>query len=152
MTIGALQPWSGSIYATPSDQFGGGVDVVIGRTGTSLCPVTAVVSYLYIRQDRPGAFFCLQDGTPVSKPWFITNIRGVLSSIGLPHYDYAGHSFRIGAATTAALAGVEDSTIQAFGRWQSAAFLQHIRIPQTKLTAISRRMATAGVLPPTPTN
>ena len=96
------------------DQFGGGVDVVIGLTGTSLCPVTAVVNYLYIRKDRPGAFFCLQDGTPVSKPRFIAKIRGIVSSIGLPHHDYAGHSFRIGAATTAALVGVEDSTIQAF--------------------------------------
>jgi hypothetical protein len=62
------------------DQFGGGVDVVIGRTGTSLCPVTAVMNYLYIRQDCPRAFFCLQDGTPVSKPWFIAKIRGILSS------------------------------------------------------------------------
>ena len=56
------------------DQFRRGVDVVIGRTGTSLCPVTAIVNYLYVRQDRPGAFFCLWDGTPVSKPWFIAKI------------------------------------------------------------------------------
>ena len=57
------------------DQFGRGVDVVIARTGTSLCPVTAIVNYLYVHQDRPGAFFCLRDGTPVSMPWFIAKIR-----------------------------------------------------------------------------
>ena len=30
--------------------------------------------------------------------------------------QYAGHSFRIGAATSVELAGVEDSSIQALGR------------------------------------
>ncbi len=34
-----------------------------------------------------------------------------------------GHSFRIGAATTAVVVGIADSSIQTLGRWQSAAFL-----------------------------
>ncbi len=34
-------------------------------------------------------------------------------------------AFGLGAATSAALAGLEDSTIQTLGRWQSAAFLQY---------------------------
>jgi len=34
--------------------------------------------------------------------------------------DYAGHSFRIGAATTAAVMGLEDSAIQTLGRWESS--------------------------------
>ena len=44
-----------------------------------------------------------------------SQIRGVLNNIGLPQHQYAGHSFRIGAGTTAALAGVEDSVIQTLG-------------------------------------
>ena len=64
-------------------------------------------------------------------------IRSILSSLGLPQDDYAGHSFLIGAATTAARAGIEDSTIQALGRWRSAAFLQYIRMPQEKLATMS---------------
>ena len=70
------------------------------------------------------------DGKAVRKPWFVEQLRSILSSIGAPQHQYAGHSFRIGAATTAALAGVEDSTTQALGRWHSAAFLQYIRTPR----------------------
>ena len=45
----------------------------------------------------------------VTKGWFVGQIRAILTSVGLPQHDFAGHSFRIGAATTAALAGVDDS-------------------------------------------
>jgi hypothetical protein len=107
------------------DQFGKGVDIVVGRTDTPLCPVMAILDYIRLRQDHPGAFFRMEDGTPTTKGWFIGKLRGILSSIDLPQGDYAGHSFRIGATTTAAMAGVEDSMIQALGRWQSAAFLQY---------------------------
>ena len=124
------------------DKFGKGVDIVVGHTDTPLCPVMAILDYIKLRQDHPGAFFRMKDGTPTTKGWFIGKLRGILSSIGLPQGDYAGHSFRIGAATSAAIAGVEDSMIQALGRWQSAAFLQYIRTPRDQLAAISRRLAT----------
>ena len=67
------------------------------------------MSYLQTRQDCPGAFFLLSTGSIVTKPWFVEQIRSVLTSFGLPQDDYAGHSFRIGAATTAAQKGLEDS-------------------------------------------
>lgn len=51
-----------------------------------------------------------------------------LQVLGLPWDNFAGHSFRIGAATAAAKAGIEDSVIQSLGRWSSAAFLTYIRI------------------------
>ena len=119
------------------DQFGAGVDIVIGRTGCALCPVAALLAYISIRQDRPGAFFLKLDGQPITKAWFVCRIRAILTVLGFPQHEYAGHSFRIGAATSAALAGIEDSTIQALGRWQSAAFLQYIRMPRDQLAAMS---------------
>ena len=105
------------------DQFGRGVHVFVGRTNTPLCLVAATLNYMVIRGDKKGLFFLDSEQHVVTKAWFIGQLRAVFKIIGLPEQSYAGHSFQIGAATTAALAGVEDSTIQALGRWHSAAFL-----------------------------
>ena len=110
--------------------------MVLGRTGEELCPVAAVLAFMACRGDQPGPFFLTTAKIPLTKSDFISNFRSVLDSIGLPAADYAGHSFRIGAATSAALAGVEDSTIQLLGQWQSAAFLRYMRTPHEWLAAI----------------
>lgn len=123
------------------DQFGAGSDIVVGVTGTELCPVTAILHYIEARGDRPGPFFLDSSFAPVVKPWFVNQIRSILSNIGIPAHQYAGHSFRIGAATTAAMAGVEDSTIQTLGRWHSSAFLQYVRTPKERLAAVSVTLA-----------
>ena len=75
------------------------------------------------------------------KQEFVSDIRKVLLKLGLPDSDYAGHIFRIGAATSAAMAGVENCTIQLLGRWQSAAFLRYIRTPHERLASISSTLA-----------
>ena len=73
-----------------------------------------------------------------------SELRKAISALGLPQEQLAGHSFRIGAATAAALAGVEDSTIQLLGRWSSASFRRYIRTPPGQLAALSARLAGGG--------
>ena len=70
--------------------------------------------------------------------------RMVLAALGLPDHQYAGHSFRIGAAMSAAQEGVEDSTIQLLGRWQSSEFLHYIRTTHKRLEAVSSAIASQG--------
>ena len=53
-------------------------------------------------------------------------MREVLEEAGLDPKKYAGHSFRIGATTTAAARGVDDSVIKTLGRWQSSAYLLYV--------------------------
>ena len=105
------------------DQFGVGVNVHVGRTYTPLCPVTAMLAYMMSRQHTPGPFFRDEQGQHLTKVRFIHEIRKALSQLGLPAEQFVGHSFQIRAATAAAQAGLEDSVIQALGRWSSPAFL-----------------------------
>ena len=79
----------------------------------------------------------------MTKPCFVTQIRDILCTIGLPQHHFVGHSFRIGAATSATAVGIEDYAIQILGRWHSAAFLQYIRTPKERLAALSTTLATA---------
>ncbi|XP_064407704.1 uncharacterized protein LOC135352451 [Halichondria panicea] len=130
------------------DQFGKGAQIILGNTGTRLCPVSAILRYTEARKSQPqGPFFLLSSGVPVTKMWFTAQIRDILRLLGLPQDDYAGHSFRIGAATTAAMVGIADSSIQTLGRWQSAAFLQYIRTPASQLASFARTMSASS--PPT---
>jgi len=115
-----------------TDQLGKGVDVVVGRMDCDLCPMAAILAFIATRGNCQGPVFLTEAGAPLTKPAFIAELRTILTAMGLPQDNYAGHSFRIGAATSAALAGVEDSTIQLLGRWQSAAFLRYVRTPQRK--------------------
>jgi hypothetical protein len=120
-----------------TDPYGRGADVILGRTGCCLCPVAAVLSYAASRGTQDGPFFLTSDRGVLTKQVFVAEIRRVMNCLGLPFHNYA----RIGAATTAAMAGIEDSTIQLLGRWQSSAFLRYIRTPQEKLAAVSATLA-----------
>jgi hypothetical protein len=122
------------------DQFGKGVEVFVGRSKSDICPVAAILSYMVARGPGPGPFFRFEDGTPLTKPRFVEAARSCLGQVGLDPNSYAGHSFRIGAATSAARAGLEDSTIRALGRWSSTAFLTYLRTPRQQLARISERL------------
>ena len=47
------------------------------------------------------------------------------------------HSFRIGAATTAALQGMHESLIKTLGRWESSAYLTYIKTSRPTLAAVA---------------
>ena len=124
-----------------TDPFMKGVKLVLGRTQDGLCPVTALLSYLAIRGNASGPLFMWDDLKPLSKTKFIEHVRQALQSANIPAHLYSGHSFRIGAATTAASAGIADSVIQTLGRWQSSAYLLYVKLRPDHLANLSSTMA-----------
>ena len=126
-----------TIKQSKTDPFRSGVDIFLGRTRTDLCPVAAMLSYLTVRGAGPGPLFSFADGRWLTRSRFVVQVREALAAAGVDQGKYCGHSFRIGAATTAAARGIEDSIIKTLGRWESAAYLQYVRIPRQQLTGFS---------------
>ena len=128
------------IKQSKTDPFRQGVDVYLGATGSSICPVQALQAYLEKRGPAPGPLFKLASGAPLSRSALVDHLHRALQRAGLEAASYNGHSFRIGAATTAANCGIEDSLIQTLGRWKSAAYLAYIKIPRQQLASIASKL------------
>jgi hypothetical protein len=82
----------------------------------------------------------LSDGSPLTPVVVNCWLRAILSNVGI-RGTYSSHSFRIGAATTAASAGIPDHLIKTLGRWSSNAYLLYIRNPSPVLTSIAAVLA-----------
>ena len=73
--------------------------------------------YLKLRSyHAQSPLFLLADGMVLTHFKFVTSLQCLLTKVGLQAELYAGYSFRIGAAMTAAAAGLQDWLIQAMGR------------------------------------
>ena len=86
-----------------------------------------MTEFLANRPRSRGPLFCHFDGSPLTQYQFNAMFRKVLSFIDCAESHYSAHSFRIGAATTAAELGVQRTDIQEMGRWRSQAVSSYIR-------------------------
>ena len=125
-----------------TDQFSKGAHIYLGMTYSILCPVAALLAYLAIRPPTVGPLFIFQEGGSLTRRKLVDHLRAAVSQLGLNTTGYSGHSFRIGAASAAARAGISDSTIQLLGRWKSSAFLAYLRSSKSQLAAASHSMTT----------
>ena len=135
------------IKASKTDPFRLGVNIQLHRNNTTLCPVQALVHFLACHPTKRGPLFAWKDGRFLTR----SSLASVLAKIK-PQYihNMTTHSFRIGAATTAAAAGHPRWLIQALGRWTSNCYKDYIRIPQKTLSDVSSSLATISLNPTTP--
>ena len=131
-----------TIKQSKTDPFRKGVNLFLGRTLVDLCPVESLLNYLVVRSSKDGPLFIFKDGRPLTRQRLVTALREVLQVAGVDQSKYSGHSFRIGAATTAAARGMEDSVIKTLGRWNSVAYLQYVKIPRQQLASYSKILCT----------
>ncbi len=125
-----------------TDQFGAGHYIHLGRTSSIVCPVAAMLGYLSHRPTlgTQTNLFIFENGDPLTRPKLVSHLRQAITLVGLDPKAFSGHSFRIGAASTAAAVGLNDSTIQQAGRWKSNTFRTYIRKQATQQAAISNTL------------
>ena len=117
-----------TIRFSKTDQYGASTTLRIkGNNLVGSCPVEAMARYLEVRPLTHGPIFCHANGSPLTRYQFSSVLRKVLSFVGLEAAEYGTHSFRIGAATSAAIKGVSEEKIQEMGRWRSGAFKTYVR-------------------------
>ena len=135
------------IKASKTDPFRLGVNIKILRNNSHLCPFNALLFFINHHPTKQGPLFTWEDGRYLTR----NHLASVLTKIKPPHItSMSSHSFRIGAASTAAAAGLPRWLIQSLGRWSSNCFRDYIRIPQETLVKVSRSLSVQPQNPCTP--
>ena len=128
------------IMQSKTDPFQQGINLFLGATEHTVCPVKAILSYLVLRGKKDGPLFIIAIGTPLTRQYFSTALSTVLKHTGLDDRQYNTHSFCIGAATSAKAVGISDTHIKMLGHWQSSACQQYIGTPREQLATLSRQL------------
>ena len=94
--------------SSKTDQLGCGQDVYITRVGRRNCPFLAMRQYYSGLNGLPNnaPLFMFRTGHPLTRHSCLTHLRIVLAAAGYQPLAFNTHSFRIGAATSAAKAGL----------------------------------------------
>ena len=77
-------------------------------------------------EHRTGSLFKAGRFSPLSHTHVTDVLRQLLQQAGYDSHLYSSHSFRIGAVTTSAAAGLPPWLIKTLGRWNSNAYMTYI--------------------------
>ena len=128
------------LKVSKTDPFGRGCVVRLFRTNGALCPFSALLRYYSLRRARgPGPLFVLSDGRFLTRALVVGFLRAAFPHI--PPSRLSSHSFRIGGASRLCALGTPDATIQAMGRWSSAAFRRYLRLSNSLVHSLHARMS-----------
>nr|XP_033815966.1 uncharacterized protein LOC117367477 isoform X1 [Geotrypetes seraphini] len=116
------------IVSSKTDQLAVGHCVVLHAVPDSIsCPVSCLRTYLAVRPEQGDILFVHANGSPLTRYQYQAVLRMALRFCGEDPSAYGTHSFRIGAATSASIAGMSGEGIQRLRRWVSDAFRGYIR-------------------------
>ena len=139
-SLACPQQMSIFLKASKTDAFRQGHTLVIACSASQVCAVTAMRNYFLAARPR-GPLFVFQSGRLLTRSVVVNLLRDAARNAGVPHNSLKGHSFRIGAASTAAAAGLPDWLIKVLGRWSSDCYQLYIRTPRNVLLSAAPRMA-----------
>ena len=132
------------LKTSKTDPFCKGTDIMLGRTNDELCPVAALLQWMVQRGNAPGRSIiqiCIRSPAPLTRPLLMVHLRAIIQQLGSDPSGFSGHSFRSGAATTAAQLRVPDSQIKLLGRWKSNAFHRYVKPAAVHLANLSSSLS-----------
>ena len=131
ITFHSTESLTFTLKYSKTDQLGRSSTIHLFKTDSPLSPYEPILRYITMRRSLNASpqdpLFTTESGSVATRSWFHKHLRQILTLSGLPSQLYSGHSFRIGAATTAARQGLSDQIIRILGRWSSRAYQSYIR-------------------------
>ena len=132
-----------TIKASKTDPFREGVDsYTVPANQQRLMPSSSTLDMAgEYRGSAPGPLFQFSSGAPLTRATFVVELKKAITESGHSPEGFSGHSFRAGAATTAANNGISDAHIKLLGRWKSSAYQRYIRPSPSNVANLRGKIA-----------
>ena len=114
-------------------------------TGRPICAGTLLAQLLKHRRAPSSPLFQDHHGNQLKVRTMVNFARKALLAYGMPKAEtllYKGHSFRIGAATTAMLNGASPDQLRLLGAWDSDAYRRYLQQREDSFTPITDLLST----------
>ena len=134
------------IKVSKIDPFRQGQSIQLAASNQSLCPYRAVRNHISNCKKPNVPLFKFCDNTYLTRKR-LTSILQELIPLSADNSRYTSHSFRVGAATTAAAVNTPDWLIKVLGRWSSDCYQSYIRTPLETVASVPSILASANVEP-----
>ena len=130
------------IKKSKTDPFRQTSTITIAGSQSNVCAMAATRDFLLQTPDcsPQSPMFQFKDGAPLSRRTLASNLHTLLELCGFQPNNYNTHSFRIGAATTAAAAGLPAWLIKILGHWRSDSYERYIHLPQATILQVPTTM------------
>lgn len=130
------------LRSSKTDPFRNGVDIVLVKNGSITCPYSALRTlWEAAPSNSPFApLFQLSTGKPMRYAQLVHAIKLLAEAAGMNPSAFAGHSMRIGGATSLAQLGYPAHFIRQLGRWESLSFQLYTRLTENVRDHISQSL------------
>ena len=130
------------IRCSKTDPYRSGATIHIIPSGDpTLCAVTALDALVAATGRMEGPLFRLQSRVTLGRPKLTALIRELAACSGVATAHYSSHSFKIGAASAAAAAGLPEWRIQAPCRWSTDCYRRYVRLAETESDTVAAVLA-----------
>jgi hypothetical protein len=120
-----------NLKVSKTDPFHEGRKIHFYSVQQAICPVSALAQFLVSRRklnpDLSSPLFLFRNGRHLTRTAFLNMLNASCIQAGISPSGFSGHSFRIGAATTAVAQNIPERLVQELGRWSSTCYKTYIR-------------------------